>query len=97
MLIVSVLATLQVTSCFDRRKPSSLYKEQIEQKDKRIEELGNDRDRYRTRYDSIIAVQKTKDTVIIREIKNNTIKYEQVRDRVNSLSNDELRRAITDF
>jgi hypothetical protein len=98
LLSLAVLVTLQVRSCFDNKQPNNeLYEYKLQESEKAIKKAEQEREMYRSRYDSVIAVAKEKDTVLIREIKTNTVKYEQVPVRVNNYSNDELRRAVTEY
>jgi hypothetical protein len=65
--------------------------------DKEIQSIRAEREDTRRRYDSIILIQMQKDTVLIREYKTNTIKYEKIPVTVGNFSNDELRRAIYNY
>lgn len=94
---IAILLTLQVESCFHNRKPNSEYKKEIADKEKQIQEVVKDRDVIRGKYDSVIALLVEKDTVLIREYKTNTIKYEKIPFTVGNYSNDELRRAFTGY
>jgi hypothetical protein len=95
---IAVLLTLQIQSCFGGGgKPNSYYKEKIADMDKEIENIRSEREETRRRYDSIILIQMQKDTVLIREYKTNTIKYEKIPVTVGNFSNDELRRAIYNY
>jgi len=97
LIAVAVLITLQIESCFHNRKPDKEYKKEISDKDKQIEQIGVERDIFRDKYDSVITLLTKKDTVLVREYKTNTIKYEKIPVTVNSFTNDELRRAITNY
>lgn len=90
---VAVLLTLQIEGCFHNRKPNSEYKKEIADKDKQIQQIGIDRDALRGKYDSVIRLLTLKDTVLIREYKTNTVKYEKIPIYINSLNKDSLRAA----
>jgi outer membrane murein-binding lipoprotein Lpp len=94
---VAVLLTLQIEGCFHNSKPDSEYKKQIAEKDKQIEQVSTERNDMRQKYDSVISLLTKKDTVLIREYKTNTIKYEKIPDNIRNLSNEDLRRAITGY
>jgi FlaG/FlaF family flagellin (archaellin) len=98
LIAIAVLLTLQIQSWFGRSgKPNSYYKEKIADMDKEIQSIRSEREDTRRRYDSIILIQMQKDTVLIREYKTNTIKYEKIPVTVSNYSNDELRRAIYNY
>jgi hypothetical protein len=94
---IAVLLTLQVEGCLHNSKPDSAYKKEIAAKDKEIEKAGQERDVMRRRADSLIVLLMAKDTVLVREYKTNTVKYEKIPVIVGNLSNDELRRAVSNY
>jgi hypothetical protein len=93
-IVVAILLTLQVESCFHNSKPNSEYKKEIADKDKQIEDVTKDRDVARGKYDSVIHLLTLKDTVLIKEFHNNTVKYEKIPDNIRNLSNEDLRRSV---
>ena len=97
LIAVSVLLTLQISSMFRSNKPNSYYKEKLADKEAEIKEVKQDRDLYRTKTDSLLALLRQSDTVLIREYKTNTIKYEKISPTVDAFNNDELRRAIFNY
>lgn len=94
IIACAVLLTLKIESCFHRNRPDSYFKEKLADKETEIKEIRTDRDIIRGKYDSLIALDRRKDTVLIRDFRTNTIKYEKIPVDIRNLNNEDLRRAI---
>lgn len=97
LVATAVLLTLQISSCFKSSRPESYYKEKISDLNSQIENIRAERDGYRDRYENVISEARARDTVLIKSYFYNQKKYEKIPVYIDNLSDDELRRAITDY
>ena len=97
LIAVAVLCGFMLSRLFPPKQQKNYSKEYHALQDSVRVQVGRDRDYWRGKYDSVIAVATKKDTMLIREYRTNTIKYEKIPNTVNSFSDDELRRAVTEF
>lgn len=92
-VFIAVLLTLQIKGCKEKADTTKQYKEKIKEVKDQQEQAVKDRDEVRAKYDSLLAIDRRRDTLLIERYKTNTIKYEAIPIYISNLDRDSLRAA----
>ena len=97
-IVLAALVTILVMTMFRCNPGVKDYSKQYHDlQDSLRQQLSEDRDYWRGKYDSVLVIANKRDTMLIRDYRTNTIKYEKIPTTVNSLNDDELRRAFAEW
>ncbi len=88
---LSVAVTVIVMLIFGRGKQPIDHTGEIKAKDEVIKMITDDRNYYRSHYDSVIRFAQSKDTLLIREYKTTNTVYEKIPAIIAGTSKDSLR------
>ena len=92
-VFIAVLLTLQIRGCKEKSDTTKQYKEKIDAVKQQQEQAVKDRNEVRAKYDSLLAIDRRRDTLLIQRYNTNTIKYEAIPVYINNLDRDSLRAA----
>lgn len=96
-LVIGVMGTVILMSVFGGSKKVIDKDGEIKLRDEIIQTIREDRDYYRSKYDSVIAAATTRNEDLKNQYKNTVIKYEKVPVIINDYDREQLRRAVTNF
>jgi len=97
LIVGGIILCLFIGSLFSRPKQQTNIEVITKLYDSLIASIQRERNLTREMYDNAIAEAMQRDTVLIKEYKTNTIRYEAIPVYINNLSDDSLRAAVEGF